>query len=422
MIVKPQVTKLKNNFSVITKQIDNVNSVAINIWINVGSRYESLDKIGISHFLEHMAFKGTNTRTALDIAKTFDQIGGNFNAQTDREHTVYHVKVLKKDINIAIEILADIIANSQFPEEEIEREKGVVLQEIYQTYDSPSSIIFDKYMETAFSNQIFGQSILGSVESVQNFSKEDINNYMRTHYHGNNMLISVAGDILHDDIVKLSSDFSHITTSQCSSVTPSVYTGGEYLEKKDLEQVNLLIGFPGVSYKDDRFYTMQVLDAILGGSMSSRLFQEIREKLGLVYSISSFNSSYSDNGIFSIYAATDKDNLQKLIIAITSEIKKTSINLTEEEIQRSKNKLISEILMSRESTTAYADALGYYYSHYNRYIARSEIIEHIHAVNIHQVKSAIHSLMQHYNKITLAAIGEIEYLPSYHDISLMLKP
>ncbi|KJV69197.1 M16 family metallopeptidase [Candidatus Neoehrlichia procyonis] len=422
MAVTPQVTQLKNNFSVITKQIKDVHSVAINIWVNVGSRYETLNKIGISHFLEHMAFKGTNTRSALDIAKAFDQIGGNFNAHTDREHTVYHVKVLKKDINIAIEILADIIINSQFPEEEIEREKGVVLQEIHQTYDSPSSIIFDKYMEVAFSNQIFGQSILGSEKSVQSFSKADISNYMSKHYNGDNMLMSVAGDVSHDEVVKLSSDFLQVAKSQRSNIAPSVYTGGQYLEKKDLEQVNLLIGFPGVSYKDNKFYTMQVLDAIIGGSMSSRLFQEIREKLGLVYNISSFNSSYSDNGLFSIYAATDKHNLQKLITAITSEIKKAAIDISEEEIQRSKNKLISEILMSRESTAAYADSLGYYYSHYNRYISKSEIIEHINSVNIGQVQSAINLLLQNHKKITLAAIGEIEYLPSYHDISLMLKP
>ncbi|CEI84933.1 insulinase family protein [Ehrlichia minasensis] len=418
--MSPSITQFRNNFTIITDTMPHVESVSINIWINVGSRYENTNITGISHFLEHMAFKGTKTRTALDIAQTFDDIGGNFNAHTDREHTVYHVKTLKRDIKIAIEVLADIILNSQFPQEEIDREKGVVLQEIYQTNDSPTSIIFDKYIEAAYPNQIFGKSILGTPESVTNLSKEDLQTYMSEYYHAGNMLLSVAGNITHEEVIDLVSQyFSKMKKSAPKTAAPSVYYSGEYREIRNLEQVHLVIGFPSVSYKDDQFYTVQILDSILGNGMSSRLFQKIREQLGLVYTISSFNSSYSDNGIFSIYAATDKNNLIQLLTTIASEVKNITINLEENEITRAKGKLISEILMSRESTTARAESLGYYYSHYNRYILKEELIKKISAITLIDLQNCIHNLLGSNNKITLAAIGQIENLPSYSDIVQM---
>ena len=414
------ITQLNNNFTVITDTMPHVESVSINIWVNVGSKYENVNIAGISHFLEHMAFKGTKTRTALDIAQIFDDIGGNFNAHTDREHTVYHVKTLKRDIKIAVEVLADIILNSQFPQEEIDKEKGVVLQEIYQTNDSPTSIIFDKYIEAAYPNQIFGQSILGTPESVNGLSKVDLHNYMDEFYHASNMLLSVAGNITHKEVIELVSQyFSQIKKSENKPADTAVYCGGEYREIRNLEQIHLVIGFPSVSYKDDQFYTIQILDSVLGNGMSSRLFQKVREELGLVYSISSFNSSYSDSGIFSIYAATDKNNLSQLLTTIASEVKSTTRNLQENEISRAKDKLISQILMSRESTSARAESLGYYYSHYNRYITKEELLKKISEITIEDIKNCTNSLLGSNNKITIAAIGQIETLPSYNDIAQM---
>ncbi|MGN7618712.1 MAG: M16 family metallopeptidase [Ehrlichia sp.] len=418
--MSPSITKLNNNFTVITDTMTYVESVSINIWVNVGSRYENENIAGISHFLEHMAFKGTRVRTALDIAQIFDDIGGNFNAHTDREHTVYHVKIPKRDIKIAMEVLADIILNSQFPQEEIDREKGVVLQEIYQTNDSPTSIIFDKYIEAAYPNQIFGKSILGTPESVNSLSKEDLHIYIDEHYHAGNMLLSVAGNITHKEVIDLASQyFSQIRKSEHKLANPSIYCSGEYREIRNLEQVHLVIGFPSVSYKDDRFYTIQILDSILGNGMSSRLFQKIREQLGLVYSISSFNSSYSDNGIFSIYAATDKNHLIQLLTTIASEVKSIITNLQEYEITRAKCKLTSEILMSRESTTARVESLGYYYSHYNRYISKEELLKKISEITVEDIQNCANSLLGSNNKITLAAIGHIETLPSYNDVAQM---
>ncbi|MFV9838913.1 MAG: M16 family metallopeptidase, partial [Aaplasma endosymbiont of Hyalomma asiaticum] len=227
---RPIVTKLQNNLTVSTERVPGVNSVGINLWVKVGSKHEKEEKIGLAHFLEHMAFKGTDTRSALDIAKAFDVIGGNFNAYTDKEHTVYHLKVMKKDIQIALEMLSDIVLRSSFPEEEIEREKDVVLQEIYQTHDSPSSIVFDKYMEAAYKGQIFGKSILGSVDTVQNFLRSDLIAHMDQHYYGSNMILAIAGDVSHDEVLQMSQEFSQVPDCKTNVQPTPQYTGGEYLE------------------------------------------------------------------------------------------------------------------------------------------------------------------------------------------------
>ena len=419
---EPIVTKLKNNLSIATERVPGVNSVGINLWVKVGSRHEMEEKIGLAHFLEHMAFKGTRTRSALDIAKAFDAIGGNFNAYTDKEHTVYHLKVMKKDTQLALEMLADIVLRSSFPEEEIAREKNVVLQEIYQTHDSPSSIVFDKYMEAAYEEQIFGKPILGSVDTVQNFSRTDLIAHMEKHYYGSNMVLAIAGDISHEGILQMTREFENIPDRSSKMEQVPLYTGGQYLEQRDsLEQVNLILGFPGVSYHDGRFHTMQVMDTILGSGLSSRLFQEIREKLGLVYSIYSFGSSYSDSGLFSVHAATDSTKLLTLIKAITTEIKKLRDSVSADELERAKSKLESEILMSRESTVSRAEAAGYYYSHYCRYVPKEELIEKIHSVQIQDVSEAVDFLLLNREKITLAAIGRVEMLIPKEEISSLLS-
>ena len=420
VIMEPVLTKLKNNMLVVTERVSGVNSVGINLWIKVGSRHEQIEKIGLAHFLEHMAFKGTTSRSALDIAKTFDAIGGNFNAYTDKEHTVYHLKVMKKDIHTALEVLTDIVLNSSFPEEEIMREKDVVLQEIYQTNDTPSSIIFDKYVEVAYQEQIFGKPILGSVQTVQNFSKKDLVSYMEKHYFGSNLVLAISGDISHDEVLKMCQGLAEIKDKQPASIPSPEYTGGEYLEERKLEQVNVILGFPGVPYTDDRFHTLQVFDTILGSGLSSRLFQEVREKLGLVYSIYSFNSSYSDSGLFSIHAATDSSKLPKLLQTVTTEIKSLPDTLKADEITRAKSKLESEILMSRESPVSKAEALGYYYSHYGKYISQEELIEKIRNVTADDIKQVGYFLLKNSSKISVAAIGKVGSLASREEISAML--
>ncbi len=419
----PQVTRLDNGLRIITEQVYNVDPIAFNIRVNVGSRAESANQNGISHFLEHMAFKGTKTRTAFEIAKAFDDIGGVFNASTGRESTNYYAKILKKDMKIGINILIDILMNSTFPEDELEREKSVVIQEIFQTNDSPSDIIFDRYFEVAYKNQPFGRSILGTQDTVKSFSREDLNNYINEHYFGRNILFAAAGNIEHEEVAQSIKDFlSKIHLKELKKRQNASYTGGEYLEYRKLDQVYLIIGFPSVSYHDDRYHTFQILDSILGSGMSSRLFQEVREKQGLAYSVYSFNSSYTDTGMLSIFAGTDSSNLSKFLKSITMELKKLSTSdLKEEEVNRVKERVKSQILMSRESVSSRVEALGHYYGAFNKYISKNELIERISAITTTDVKEAAKELLSQHEKTTLAAIGEIKSLPSYDKVVSMLR-
>ncbi|XP_017483315.1 PREDICTED: uncharacterized zinc protease RF_0338-like [Rhagoletis zephyria] len=379
-----QVTKLNNGLRVITEYMSEVDSVAINMRVNVGSRAESVDQNGVSHFLEHMAFKGTKSRTALEIAKAFDDIGGVFNACTGRESTTYYAKVLKKDVPIGIDILTDILINSTFPEDELEREKGVVIQEIFQTNDSPSDIIFDKYMEAAYNNQSFGRSILGTQETVKSFTREKLNSYINEHYFGENMILAVAGNIEHEKIVALVKDtLSNIHSKKKIQNESANYTGGEYREHRKLDQVHLLIGWPSVSCHDH---------------------------------------SYSDSGMLSVFAGTDSSNLDKLLQSITAELKKLSTNdLKEDEVNRVKERVKSQILMSRESTHSRAETLSYYYANYGKYISKDELIKKISAVSHADIKAAAEELLSQHEKTTLAAIGEINSLPNYDKVISMLK-
>ncbi len=372
----PRVTKLDNGLRIITEQVRDIDSIALSIRVGVGSRAESAKQNGISHFLEHMAFKGTKTRAAFEIAKAFDDIGGVFNASTGRESTTYYAKVLKKDMKTGIDILIDILMNSTFPEDELEREKGVVIQEIFQTNDSPSDVLF-----------------------------------------------AVAGNVEHEEVIALTKDFlSKIHSKKLKKSQNASCTGGEYLEHRKLDQVHLLIGLPSVSRHDDKYHTFQVLDSILGSGMSSRLSQEVREKQGLAYSVYSFNSSYTDTGIFSIFAGTDSSNLDKLLKSITTELKKLSTDdLKEEEINRVKGRVKSQILMSRESVSSRAETLEHYYGNYNRYISKNELIEKISAVTTANLKKAAEELLSQHEKTALAAIGKIESLPSYDKVVSMLK-
>ncbi|MDM8334842.1 M16 family metallopeptidase [Wolbachia pipientis] len=419
----PQVTKLDNGLRIITEQVHDVDSVALNIRVGVGSRAESANQNGISHFLEHMVFKGTKTRTAFEIAKAFDDIGEAFNASTGRESTSYYAKVLKKDIRAGIDILIDILMNSTFPEDELEREKDVVIQEIFQANDSPSDIIFDKYLEAAYKNQPFSRSILGTQDTVKSFTREDLNNYLNEHYFGENMIFAVAGNVEHEKVSQLTEDFLlKIHSKELKKKEGASYTGGEYLEHRKLDQVHLLVGLPSVSRYDDRYHTFQVLNSVLGSGMSSRLFQEVREKQGLVYSIYSFNSSYTDTGMLSVFAGTDSSNLDKLLKSITTELKKLSTDdLKEEEVNRAKERIKSQILMSRESVSSRAEALGHYYGNYDRYISKNELIEKTSAVTTAEVKKAAGELLSQHEKTTLAAIGEIQPLPSYDKVVSMLR-
>ena len=384
-------SKTSNGINVVTYSMEHVNSVTINVIVKVGSRYESEQESGISHFLEHMAFKGTSNRTATEIAIEFDTIGGHFNAYTSRENTVYYTKVLSQHTKQAMTILADILQNSVFSSDEITKEFNVISQEIAEVKDNPDDLVYEKFYKLAYPNQPLGRSILGTVENIAKFDKPAFTSYMSKHYTANNIVISIAGKINHDDAVHLVEQlFSSFSESEKRSCMTAQYKGGIEIIEKDLEQTTIALGFEGVSYSNiETFYHAQILSIIFGGGLSSRLFQKIREELGLAYSIGSWLNSYSDSGIFSIHAATDHSNVESVLDNINNEIDKIRINISEEELIRAKSQIESNIYMAEERPEYKSEEIGKNFSIFGKYFTVKEVIKIINSTqNNDLVKSA----------------------------------
>ena len=380
-----------NGINVVTYSMEHVNSVTINVIVKVGSRYESEQESGISHFLEHMAFKGTSNRTATEIAIEFDTIGGHFNAYTSRENTVYYTKVLSQHTKQAMTILADILQNSVFSSDEITKEFNVISQEIAEVKDNPDDLVYEKFYKLAYPNQPLGRSILGTVENIAKFDKPAFTSYMSKHYTANNIVISIAGKINHDDAVHLVEQlFSSFSESEKRSCMTAQYKGGIEIIEKDLEQTTIALGFEGVSYSNiETFYHAQILSIIFGGGLSSRLFQKIREELGLAYSIGSWLNSYSDSGIFSIHAATDHSNVESVLDNINNEIDKIRINISEEELIRAKSQIESNIYMAEERPEYKSEEIGKNFSIFGKYFTVKEVMKIINSTqNNDLVKSA----------------------------------
>ncbi len=281
---KQEIITLKNGLRLAVDEMKDVETVSVGVFVNTGSRNETPEINGISHFLEHMAFKGTKKRSARQIAEEFEGIGGRINAYTSKEKTVYYAKVLKQHAEFAVEFLADILQNSTFDEVELEKERGVILQEIAMTNDTPDDIVFDYFQETAYPSQAMGRSILGPVKNIKKFGRKDFSNYINAQYNYQNMAVVAAGNIKESDLVKWSKKyFTSLGDNKIKTYQKAKYQGGDFRKEKKLEQINLVLGFDGLSYLDPKYYTSQILAMILGGGMSSRLFQEVRENRGLAY-------------------------------------------------------------------------------------------------------------------------------------------
>ncbi len=411
----------ENGLVVATDKAKDFESVTISILVKNGSRNENKQNNGISHFLEHMAFKGTTTRTAKDIAEEFDMIGGYFNAYTSRTSTVYYAKVLKNDLEKALDIITDILLNSTFAKEELEKERQVIFQELCMTKDTPDDIVFDYFQETAFKNQPLGRSILGAEEFIKNLKREELSKYFKNQYSTKNTIISAAGNFdsrQFNDLI--SNRFANFQNTNVKQYEKGIYTGGELHVQKDLEQAQFLLGFEGVFYLDKDFYDAQILSIILGGGMSSRLFQEIREKRGLVYNISSYSTSYSDCGIFGVYSALDHVNINILIDLIISELFNITDKINEKEIMRAKAQIKSSLLMSMESTTARAKKLCNNFAMFGRYISNDEILEKINNVNFQSLQKLAKKIISN-NNITITTLGNVANIYSYNKIVDKLK-
>lgn len=345
-----KLTQLDNGLKVVTDTVDTVETVTLGVWINTGARDEKLNENGISHFLEHMAFKGTTSRTAKQIAEEIERVGGYMNAYTSREHTAYYVKILKENLTLGVDILADILQNSTFIDEELSREKGVVIQEIGQANDTPDDIVWDFFQDTCFPNQPMGWSILGTTDTVNSFNSKMLKDYIGRNYSASNMVLSAAGNLNHEEVISTADKFfKNLPNFKAPTAKPSTYEGGNFSQIRDLEQIHWILGFEATALTHPQFYDGIILSTILGGGMSSRLFQEIREKRGLVYTISCDMSSYSDTGVFSIYAGTGKEHIKELISVVNKELDKVPSTLTEYEIGKAKTQIKANILMSMES-------------------------------------------------------------------------
>lgn len=364
--------------------------------MKVGGVCENSSNCGISHFLEHMAFKGTKTRTAKQIADEIESVGGYLNAYTSKEVTAYHSKLLGEDKELAIDILSDILQNPTFLKEELERERGVILQEFFQTRDTPDDIIFDHFQNIAFKDQALGTPILGTEEVISKISSDDLGDYLSNHYHANNMIFAAVGNVSHDEILDYADKyFSKFKTEEKSSdVEMFQYVGGSYSDVRDIEQVHAVVGFNGLSCKDPDYYTMAIFSSILGGGMSSRLFQEIREKRGLVYSIYSFSNSYTQNGVFGVYAATTADKLKELSEVLAVELLKMTESITEKEFQRTKAQFKTSLLISSENNTVSCEQLVNQTAVFGHPISHREIIEKIDVVTIDDVKRLANKVLQ----------------------------
>ena len=415
-----KVTTLPNGLRVITDRVPSVESVAVGVWAGVGTRNENLSVNGAAHMVEHMLFKGTKSRNAREIVETIENVGGHMNAYTGREVTSYHIHLLKENLPLALDVLADMVQHSIMPEDEIEQERNVILQEIGMCNDTPDDIIFDHYFETAYSQQALGAPILGTSEIVAEMSRDVLMDYVKRLYTPSRLVVCASGNLEHDDFVRRVQDsFAALPKCGNDNKKPASYTGGlERRAPRDLEQSHIILGFQGISRMDKDFYAAQVLASLFGGGMSSRLFQEVREKRGLVYSIYSFHSAYSDDGQFGIYAGTGPDKLSELIPVVCDEILKLGESLSEEELARAKAQLRSTSLMARESMMTRADQNAKNLLLNGKVYTPDDIIAAINAVDLPTLQGLCRRVFS--SNPTLAALGPLDKLVTFDNVKKQL--
>ncbi|QMV04188.1 M16 family metallopeptidase [Paradevosia shaoguanensis] len=396
-------------------------SASLGVWVKAGSRSERKDEHGISHLLEHMAFKGTNSRNALQIAEAIENVGGDLNAATSIEHTGYFARVLKEDVALAADILADILQNSMFDAGELDRERNVIIQEIGAARDNPDDHVFDLFQSAAFPDQPIGRTILGTADSVRAMGAPAIRDYMDRNYVGDRMVVAAAGNVNHDQLVDIANDRFHtLKANGAPAPERARYVGGEERLVSDHEQAHIVLGFEGRAYNSDGFYAAQVLASILGGGMSSRLFQEVREKRGLCYSVYAFHWAFEDSGVFGIAAATGEDEVTELVPVVLDELRRATETITEDEVIRVRNQIRAGLLMSLESPSARAGQLARQQILWGRTIPLQETVDRINRITAERVKHVASQIFAT-NEVSLAGIGPVAKLPDYISIGERLK-
>jgi predicted Zn-dependent peptidase len=403
----PDITVLSNGLRVVTQNMPHLETSSLGVWVGVGSRHETQVQHGLSHLLEHMAFKGTSQRSAQDIAEEIESVGGDLNAATSVETTAYYARVLKGDEGMALGILADILQNSSFASAELEREREVILQEIAAIDDSPDELVYDLVHDAAYPGQSAGRPIIGTPKSVKGLSASDLRLFLTTHYHPENMVIAAAGAVRHEPFLRhVEALFGGLPKGQTGEEAPASYTGGIRFSSKPFEQSHLMLGFEGPSYTQDTYIAAQVLSGLLGGGMSSRLFQEVREKRGLCYSIYSSAWGMRDTGMFAVHAATGADMMDRLIDVVRAELVGVAADgVTAPEIVRSKAQLKAGLLMSLESSSSVAEQMARQILVHGRTLSSEELVAKVESVTSDQLRTIAATLVTSKPSVAVAGAG-----------------
>ena len=385
--------QLKNGFCIVSEHMPGLQSAAIGIWVTAGGRHERIEQNGIAHFLEHMAFKGTERRSALQIAEVIEDVGGYINAYTSREVTAYFARVLKDDVALALDVIGDIVLNPVFDSHEIEVERGVILQEIGQAYDTPDDVIFDWLQEKSYHDQPLGRTILGPTERVSVFSREDLSGFVSEHYGPEQMILSAAGAVDHDQLMKMAEEmFGHLQPRKGLIAEPARFTGGEARQEKELEQAHFALALESPGYRDDAIYTAQIYSTALGGGMSSRLFQEVRESRGLCYTIFAQTGAYADTGTTTIYAGTSANQVGELAAITIDEMKRAAEDMSAEEVARARAQMKAGMLMGLESPSSRAERLARLVQIWGEVPSLEDTVARIDAVSIENVRAFAESI------------------------------
>ncbi|MFV0476154.1 MAG: M16 family metallopeptidase [Pikeienuella sp.] len=403
-----RLSTLPNGLRVITESMPGLGSAAIGVWIAAGSRNETEAENGVAHFLEHMAFKGTGKRSALAIAEAIEDVGGHLNAYTSREATAYYARVLAEDAPLALDIIGDILTDPVFAPEEIELERGVILQEIGQALDTPDDVIFDWLQETAYPSQPLGRPILGPAERVRAFGEADLRRFTARHYAPGGMILSAAGAVDHDVLLaEAERHFGHLKPVEAATRDAAAYRGGERREVKKLEQAHMALAFEAPSWRDRDYYAAQLMSVALGGGMSSRLFQEAREKRGLCYTIFAQAGAYQDSGLLTIYAGTGGEEAKALAELTVDVIRGAADNLRQDELDRARAQMKAGIVMGLESPSARAERLARALMIWGEAPDLDRTIARIDAVTVANMREAAAKL----TRPTLAWYGPVKAAP-----------
>ena len=415
-----QIDTLKCGLRVVSEHMPGLKSASVGVWVGAGARHEKASQNGIAHFLEHMAFKGTHTRSALDIAEAIENVGGYINAYTSREMTAYYTRVLENDVALATDVIGDIVLNQLFDPSEIEVERGVILQEIGQTLDTPDDIVHDWLQEAIYPDQAMGRSILGPSERVSAFGVDDFRAFVESHYAPQRMVLAAAGAVDHDKLVTQAEQiFGHLGAKETPKPQSARFQSGERREVKALEQAHFTMALEAPNYYDDALYTAQIFANILGGGMSSRLFQEVREKRGLCYSIFASLGAYADTGNFLFYAGTSADKVKDLSLIVLDEIKRMGKDIDVLELERARNQMKAGLLMGLESASSRAERLARLVTIWGHVPTLDEVVAKLDAVDIESLQQFARTLAQE-SPLGLSIYGPAHDAPSLDDMRAYL--